>query len=126
MNPQQPSKNTLQKSAIQRKFNKWNLAAAAILLGGHLLVFVAGIIYAAVLILPNPVTGDQAGWNVLAFIILPFGLLNIGYASIFSITAAAVSIVGIVKKGNSTISTVLLVFSLLMSLKFIDLIRHFL
>lgn len=103
--------------------NKWNVASAITLFGGMAAVFLYGLVYAAVVIGSNPVTGDQAGWNVLAFIIMPFMGFTIGYHSVFALAAAVLATIGLVRFGRNWLGIVLLVVSLLMSLKFFELIR---
>lgn len=107
----------------RRPGNRWNVASLLTLIGGHVLVFVGGLVFAAVLIFSNPVTGDQAGWNVLAFVLLPIGALNAGYAGIFAVLALVFAIIGMRKYGRSTFGIVMIVVSALFSLQVFKLVE---
>ena len=114
---------TTKDAPVKKPINKWSVAALLTIGLGHILAVLVGLVYATVIISANPITGDQAGWNVLAFIILPFQVIDQGYASIFSVVAAVLAIIGLVKRGKSTLGIIVLVLTLLFSLKVIDLVQ---
>jgi len=83
--------------------NKWAVASLLAFVYGMVLLFFIGLIYAAVIILPNPVTGDQAGWNVLAFIILPFVAIQ-KYLVLVALVSLVLGVISIVKaKGRRNV-----------------------
>jgi len=98
--------------------NKWAIASLVTLLAGVLLLLLIGLIYATVIITANPVTGDQAGWNVLAFVILPVGLVQ-RYIVLFALTSLVLAIISLVKsKGQRNILAITMtVITALMSLQ---------
>jgi hypothetical protein len=106
-----------------RPRNRWNLASLLTLVGGHVLAFLAGLVFAAIVIGLNPVTGDQAGWNVIAFVILPFSFVASSYTGIFGVLAAVFAAIGLRKFGANPFGIVMLVISILFSLKIFGLVQ---
>lgn len=109
---------------VSRPGNRYNVASLLTLIGGHVVVFLGGLIFAAVIILSNPVEGDQAGWNILAFILMPIGALRSGYVGIFAVVALVLAIVGMRKYGKSTFGIVMIVISALFSLQVFSLVSQ--
>lgn len=98
--------------------SKWSLAAFLTLVLGSAITVLIGVVYTAVIVLSNPITGPQAGWNVIAFFILPVGVLQ-RYIVLIGLISLPLIIIGMIKtkKAPNIYEVLVLLFSVLIVLR---------
>ena len=104
--------------SFYKRLNKWAFASFVTFFGGALLLSFVGLIYAAAIVLPHPVAGDQAGWNVLAFIILPVMAVQ-RYIPLVALVSLVLGIISIVKARSTHTRNVLGVVMTILSALFV-------
>lgn len=98
--------------------SKWSLAAFLTLVLGSAITVLIGVVYTAIIVLSNPITGPQAGWNVIAFFILPVGVLQ-RYIVLIGLISLPLIIIGMTKtkKTPNIYEVLVLLFSVLIVLR---------
>jgi len=101
-----------------KRLNKWAFASFATFFGGAMILSFIGLIYAAAIVLPHPIVGDQAGWNVLAFILLPVAAVQ-KYVPLVALVSLVLGIISIVKAKSTRTRNVLGVVMTILSALFV-------
>lgn len=102
----------------RKRLNKWALASLLTFVIGQALIFMIVLIYAVVTVTLNPVTGDQAGWNLLFVVIAPMMAVKT-YGVLIACASLILGIISLFKaKGSrNVLGIVMVVITGLMSLQ---------